>query len=107
MHHQGRGQTGERLPPAAGEAGARPAERVLDRLGRQTGPYGPYAFGLSGHSPTLRSFAGGDAQLGLHGTDQPRLLGRSVSHGCIRIANDVVRRLAGLLPLGTPVVVQA
>jgi lipoprotein-anchoring transpeptidase ErfK/SrfK len=68
--------------------------------------YGPKALGLSGYSPTLSSFEGGDAQVALHGTDHPELLGRSVSHGCIRLGNELVTKLAQVLPLGTPVVVR-
>ena len=41
--------------------------------------------------------------VGIHGTDQPRLLGEAVSHGCIRVSNDVARRLGRLAPLGTPI----
>ncbi|MGI8430616.1 MAG: L,D-transpeptidase family protein [Solirubrobacteraceae bacterium] len=67
------------------------------------GPYGPYAFGLSAHSSVLHEFAGGDGQIGIHGTNQPWAIGSDVSHGCIRVRNDVIRRLAALLPLGTPV----
>lgn len=69
------------------------------------GPYGPYAFGLSGFSPVLRHFAGGPGQLGLHGTDAPASLGHSWTHGCIRVSNRVITMLAGKLPLGTPLVV--
>jgi lipoprotein-anchoring transpeptidase ErfK/SrfK len=67
------------------------------------GFYGPYALGLSAHSPVYTSFDGGDGQIGLHGTDQPQVLGTDVSHGCIRVANRVVTRLAQQVPLGTPV----
>ncbi len=57
------------------------------------GPYGPYAYGLSGFSNVLTSFGGGDGVIGIHGTDQPSSIGRDVSHGCIRVANDVITRL--------------
>jgi lipoprotein-anchoring transpeptidase ErfK/SrfK len=67
------------------------------------GFYGPYALGLSAHSDVLTTFEGGDGQIGIHGTDRPDRLGRDVSHGCIRVRNDVVRRLAHRVPLGTPV----
>ena len=67
------------------------------------GTYGPYAFGLSAHSKVLFSFGGGPGQIGLHGTNRPRLLGRDVSHGCVRVRNQAIRRLARMLPLGTPV----
>ena len=71
------------------------------------GSYGPYAFGLSAHSQRLKTFAGGDGRVGLHGTDQPGLIGSSVSHGCIRLRNAAIRRLAKILPLGTPVLIRA
>ncbi len=41
--------------------------------------------------------------VGIHGTNRPELLGRAVSHGCVRVSNDVARRLARLAPLGTPI----
>jgi hypothetical protein len=41
--------------------------------------------------------------VGIHGTDQPQLLGQAVSHGCIRVSNDVARRLERLAMLGTPI----
>ena len=69
------------------------------------GAYGPLAFGLSGFSETLTSFAGGDGQLGLHGTNDPGSLGTSVSKGCIRVSNDTIVELAELLPLGTPITI--
>jgi L,D-transpeptidase catalytic domain len=41
--------------------------------------------------------------VGIHGTNRPDLLGGAVSHGCIRVANAVARRLGRLAPLGTPI----
>ena len=70
------------------------------------GSYGPYSFGLSAHSNVLKTFAGGDGRVGLHGTNEPGLIGTSVSHGCIRLRNAAIRRLARVLPLGTPVVIR-
>lgn len=67
------------------------------------GAYGPFALGLSGYSEVLTEFAGGDGQIGIHGTDDPASIGQDVSHGCIRVPNDIVSELAALLPLGTPV----
>jgi hypothetical protein len=72
-----------------------------------SGTYGPYSFGLSAHSNVLKTFAGGDGRVGLHGTNEPGLIGSSVSHGCIRLRNPAVRRLARILPLGTPVYVRS
>ena len=69
--------------------------------------YGPYAFGLSGFSGVLKSFAGGPARIGIHGTNKPELLGQDVSHGCIRMSNAKITELAHMLPLGTPVYVHS
>ena len=71
------------------------------------GLYGAYAFGLSAHSDVLTSFGSGDGQIGLHGTNDPSTLGSEVSHGCIRVSNDVIESFARHLPLGTPVTIRS
>jgi lipoprotein-anchoring transpeptidase ErfK/SrfK len=58
------------------------------------GVYGPYAFGLSGHSDTLTTYNGGEGQLGIHGTNTPEKIGSQVSHGCIRMLNEDITNLA-------------
>lgn len=40
---------------------------------------------------------------GIHGTDEPGLLGDAVSHGCVRVSNAVAHALERLAPLGSPV----
>jgi lipoprotein-anchoring transpeptidase ErfK/SrfK len=77
--------------------------RVLLKAPDPNTVYGPYAYGLSGHSDVLTEFNGGDAELGIHGNNDASVLGQSVTHGCIRMSNASITRLAGLLPLGTPV----
>jgi len=81
--------------------------RELIERGSSGGPYGPYIFGLSGHSDVLTEFGGGDGELGIHGTNEPSALGHDVSHGCIRMSNEGITRLAETLPLGVPVEVRA
>jgi L,D-transpeptidase-like protein len=39
----------------------------------------------------------------LHGTNRPETIGRSVSHGCIRLRNEDIARLYGMVDVGTPV----
>jgi hypothetical protein len=80
---------------------------VVDKLdtGDPSGPYGRFAFGLSAHSDTLTEFAGGDGQVGIHGTDDPASIGQAVSHGCIRVPAAVALHLADTVNLGTPVLV--
>lgn len=74
-----------------------------------TGSYGPYAYGLSGYSNVLTEFAGGEGVIGVHGTDEPDLVGTEVSSGCIRLPNDQIIALVEKigLPLGTPVTIRA
>jgi lipoprotein-anchoring transpeptidase ErfK/SrfK len=69
------------------------------------GFYGPYALGLSLHSSVYTSFEGGNGQIGIHGTDRPSALGRDVSHGCIRVRNSTIARLARTVPLGARVLI--
>ena len=39
----------------------------------------------------------------LHGTDQPESIGRSVSHGCVRLRNEDIETLYQMVTVGTPV----
>jgi lipoprotein-anchoring transpeptidase ErfK/SrfK len=77
--------------------------RELARPRNPRGSYGPWAFGLSGYSNVLQKFGRGDGQIGIHGTNQPKLLGGQVSHGCIRMRNEAITKLAQTLPQGVPV----
>lgn len=65
--------------------------------------YGTYAYGLSGFSNVLESFAGGEGVIGIHGTNEPSVIGSDVSAGCIRLTNEDIEKLVKVLPLGTPV----
>jgi hypothetical protein len=46
----------------------------------------------------------GDGYL-IHGTDDPSSVGRAVTHGCIRLADDDIAWLYRHIPVGTPVYV--
>jgi hypothetical protein len=74
-------------------------ERIRSTNSR--GPYGPWAFGTSAYS-RLSDWPGGGV-VGIHGTNQPGLIPGRPSHGCIRVPNPAIRRLARLMPVGTPV----
>ena len=63
--------------------------------------YGSWAFGTSAYS-NLSDWPGGGV-IGIHGTNQPKLIPGRPSHGCVRVRNDKMRRLARLMPVGTPV----
>jgi lipoprotein-anchoring transpeptidase ErfK/SrfK len=66
--------------------------------------YGPLAFGLNARSAVLTDWLNGGF-IGIHGTNQPGILPGRVSHGCIRMPNSAILRLARLMPLGTPVTI--
>lgn len=67
------------------------------------GAYGPFALGLSAHSDSLTEFGGGDGQVAIHGTNEPASIGKAVSHGCVRMPNETIAKLANMTSLGTPV----
>lgn len=73
------------------------------------GVYGPYAYGISGFQddPEIRDDFGGEAVIGIHGTNEPDKLGTQVSSGCIRVDNETITEMANMLPLGVPVEVVA
>ena len=48
----------------------------------------------------------GKTQLGFHGTDQPELIGKAVSHGCMRMHNKDVVALYKFVEMGTVVKVE-
>jgi lipoprotein-anchoring transpeptidase ErfK/SrfK len=78
---------------------------VRDRLTEFGNPfYGPIAFGTSARSPVLTDWPKG-GYIGIHGTNQPRLIPGRISHGCIRLRNHDIRRLARLMPIGTPITI--
>lgn len=61
---------------------------------------GAFAFETSAYSK-LSEWPGGGV-VGLHGTSMPSLLGKAVSHGCIRMSNAAALVLKRLTPAGTP-----
>jgi hypothetical protein len=63
--------------------------------------YGPWAFGTSAYS-ALSDWPGGGV-VGIHGTNEPWLIPGRPSHGCVRVPNPAITRLAQLMPIGTPV----
>ena len=97
------------LPDAGGQLTPTPRGiyyiRVLLQTDDPSSVYGPYAYGLSAHSETLDTFNGGDAEVGIHGNNDKSVLGKNVTHGCIRMDNDEITKLTKILPLGTPVVI--
>jgi lipoprotein-anchoring transpeptidase ErfK/SrfK len=80
---------------------------VRNKLTRYRSPfYGPIAFGTSARSATLTDWPAGGF-VGIHGTSEPELIPGRVSHGCIRLRNEAIVRLAKLMPIGTPLMIRA
>jgi lipoprotein-anchoring transpeptidase ErfK/SrfK len=77
--------------------------RVLLQAPDPNTVYGPFAYGLSSHSDSLDEFAGGDAEIGIHGNNDASVLGTDATHGCVRMDNAAITMLSKQLPLGTPV----
>jgi L,D-transpeptidase-like protein len=96
-------------PVGVGKAGSpTPAGQfyVRDRLNGFGNPfYGPIAFGTSARSAVLTDWPDGGF-VGIHGTNEPALLPGRVSHGCIRLRNPDILRLARVMPVGTPVTIR-
>jgi len=68
--------------------------------------YGPYAMGTSAFSNTYYSFDGGPGQVGIHGTNEPWVIGSYASHGCVRLPNAAITTLAQQVVPGTPVEIE-
>ncbi len=67
---------------------------VVNRQPNPGGPFGAMWLSLS------------KAGYGIHGTNNPSSIGKSVSHGCIRMYNQDVLELAEQIPNGTRVFIQ-
>jgi lipoprotein-anchoring transpeptidase ErfK/SrfK len=70
-----------------------------------SGPFGTGAIGISAYSNVLTGWTQG-GPVAIHGTNEPWSIGHAVSNGCIRLHNDVLRRLFKLTPAGTPVLIR-
>jgi lipoprotein-anchoring transpeptidase ErfK/SrfK len=79
---------------------------IRNKLTKYAGKtYGPVAFGTSARSAVLTDWPAGGF-VGIHGTDEPRLIPGRISHGCIRLRNGDILRLSRLMPVGTPVTIR-
>lgn len=47
----------------------------------------------------------GKDEIGFHGTYQRNSVGKAISHGCVRMYNEDVRKLFKIVTIGTPVIV--
>lgn len=78
---------------------------IRERL-KGFGPvYGPLAFGTAAYSNKLTEWPGGGV-VGVHGTNEPNLVPGRPSHGCVRMHNRDILRLARLMKPGTPLLIK-
>jgi lipoprotein-anchoring transpeptidase ErfK/SrfK len=70
------------------------------------GPWGPGALGISAFSDVLQEWIQG-GPIGIHGTNDPSSIGRAASHGCVRLPNNVLRKVFNSVDAGTPVIIHA
>lgn len=87
-------------PTPAGESWIR------DKLNGFGNPmYGPIAFGTGTYSNKLTEWPGGGV-IGIHGTNEPKLIPGRPSHGCIRLKNKDILKLARYMKPGTPLLIK-
>ena len=72
-------------------------------VGDPSGPWGPWAFGLSAYSDVVTEFNGGNGIIGIHGTNRPGSIGYAQSLGCVRVPNEIALELGELISAGVPV----
>lgn len=69
------------------------------------GPYGVLAIGISAFQPKLAHWPLG-GPVAIHGTNEDHLIGKAVSHGCVRMHNKDVLAVDRWVPAGSPVVIR-
>lgn len=67
---------------------------IVNKAPNPGGPFGAYWMGLS------------RPHYGIHGTNDPSSIGIPSSHGCVRMYNQDVVKLASMVPIGTKVTIR-
>jgi lipoprotein-anchoring transpeptidase ErfK/SrfK len=70
-----------------------------------SGVYGVLQLGTSATQPKLNGWPDGGL-VAIHGTNEPGLIGKAISHGCVRMKNAAVQEVSSLVPAGSPVIIQ-
>jgi lipoprotein-anchoring transpeptidase ErfK/SrfK len=68
------------------------------------GAYGVLALGISAFQPKLAYWEQG-GPVAIHGTNEDSLIGKAVSHGCVRMHDKDVLAVSRNVPAGSPVVI--
>jgi hypothetical protein len=93
------------IGPDAPAPGARLFIKDLVATPDPMGPYGTYAYGLSGSFNDLAAFTAGQGVVALNGTNDVTTLGLDVDHGSVALDSAAITSLVDTvgLPLGVPV----
>ncbi|MFD0904092.1 L,D-transpeptidase [Actinomadura sediminis] len=78
---------------------------LLASLAPEKPTYSPLILPVGAHSATLDTFGGGPGTVAFHGWRDTSVFGRPVTHGCVRVPADALKRLAKV-PLGSIVQIQ-
>jgi lipoprotein-anchoring transpeptidase ErfK/SrfK len=97
----------KRISRKAEWPGWTPPKRMIERVRREEGRILPaYMPGGPENPLGARAMYLGSSLFRIHGTNQPWTIGRAVSSGCIRMANDDVIHLYNQVGVGTKVIVR-
>ena len=81
---------------------------ITDRLTVKPGtPYGCCILALTARQPKIAQGWGGGDRVAIHATPDTGVLGKAVSHGCVRASNKALHELMRRVRLGTPVTIHA
>jgi lipoprotein-anchoring transpeptidase ErfK/SrfK len=69
------------------------------------GAYGVLALGISAFQPKLPDWPGG-GPVAIHGTNEDYLIGKAISHGCVRMHDKDILKVTRLVPAGSPVIIE-
>ncbi|WP_245667293.1 L,D-transpeptidase [Actinomadura macra] len=79
---------------------------VLALLAPAKPTFSPLILPLGAHSDTLDTYGGGPGTVAFHGWTSPSVFGKAITHGCVRVPADALKRLAKV-PIGTTVLITA
>jgi lipoprotein-anchoring transpeptidase ErfK/SrfK len=69
---------------------------------KQKAGWGDFVVGLSGFGNNSNY---GEGRVGIHGTADQSSIGQPASAGCVRVSNEVIRKIKNTIFLGTPVTI--
>lgn len=90
----------KKYPVAIGKPSTPTPTGTFKIVNKELNPGGPFGVRWLGLNASPGSY-------GIHGTNNPSSIGKSISHGCIRMYNNDVIELNNIVTIGTPVTIIA